>query len=171
MENHLLIFVSGLAILIGLFGVILPLVPGVWLSLTGLFLFKYFGFASFEWNTFFITLILVVLSQILSFIIPIFTTKKFGGSNYGVLGATIGLFLGLFLGGPFGIIIGPFLGTFFGELLFNRNNKQAFRAALGSFFGFLLSMGIEFMLCIWIMFLYLHDIYILFSEKTDWNLI
>ncbi len=160
MENEFLIFISGLAIVLGFFGVILPLIPGVWLSLVGLLIFKYSVAATFGWNTLIITLVLVIISQMLSYLIPIAATKKFGGSKYGIWGAIIGLFLGVIFGGPFGIVIGPFLGVFVAELINNSEDiDKAFKAALGTFVGFSIAMGIELMLCFWILYVFLKDLY------------
>jgi uncharacterized protein YqgC (DUF456 family) len=82
---------------------------------------------------------------ILDYIIPALGTKKFGGSKYGIIGTTVGLVVGLIFLGPFGIIIGPFVGAFIGELIYdNENSNRAFKAAIGSFIGFLFSTGLKF---------------------------
>ena len=73
---------------------------------------------------------------ILDYTIP-YGNKKFGGSRYGVIGTTLGLIIGLFSPIPGGVIIGPFLGALIGELIFNNDHKRAFKAAFGSFIGFI----------------------------------
>jgi len=72
--------------------------------------------------------------SILDYVVPIWGTKRFGGSKYGTRGATIGLIIGIFLG-PAGIIIGPFAGAFVGELLFKDDMKYALKAGFGSLLG------------------------------------
>ena len=47
---------------------------------------------------------------VLDYIIPIYTSKKFGASKFGIIGASIGTLIGLFLP-PFGIIIGALIGA------------------------------------------------------------
>ncbi len=81
--------------------------------------------------------IIVIIVQILDYYIPIWGTKKFGGSKRGVWGSSLGLIAGLFAG-PWGIILGPFVGALLGELSANKSNKEALRAAFGAFVGFLL---------------------------------
>jgi len=70
-------------------------------------------------------------------------TKKLGGSKYGVWGSTIGIIVGLFFG-PVGIILGPALGAFIGELIYQKKADVAFKAALGSFIGFLAGTVLKF---------------------------
>ena len=83
---------------------------------------------------------------IMDYIIPAIGTKRFGGSKAGAWGTTIGLIVGIFAPIPFGILIGPFAGALVGELLFNKTEgPQAFKAAIGSFFGFLASTFLKFM--------------------------
>ncbi len=99
-------------------------------------------FADFS-NTLLITLAaIVVVVSILDYIVPIWGTRKFGGSKYGTRGATVGLIIGLFLG-PFGIIIGPFIGAVVGELIFKDDMKYAIKAGFGSLLGFLTGIGLK----------------------------
>jgi uncharacterized protein YqgC (DUF456 family) len=84
---------------------------------------------------------------VLDYVIPIWGTKKFGGTRAGVLGSTIGLLIGVillpmlgFVLGPFGlfgILGGPFIGAWIGERSVGQDSKKAMRAAIGSFIGFL----------------------------------
>ena len=81
----------------------------------------------------------------MDYIIPAMGTKRFGGSKAGAWGTTIGLIIGILAPIPFGILIGPFVGALVGELAFNKTEgPQAFKAALGSFFGFLASTFLKF---------------------------
>ena len=78
----------------------------------------------------------------LDYIVPVWGTKKFGGSKAGMWGSTIGLLVGLtltlFFNVAFPVILaGPFFGAYFGERIAKTPNKQAWKAAFGSFVGFL----------------------------------
>jgi len=145
-------------VLVGFIGSILPIIPGPPISWAGLLLLKWTGYvndhgAAYE-NTLWILLFFVVLVTILDYVVPIMGTKKFGGSKRGVWGATIGVVVGLFFG-PLGIIIGPFLGAYIGEITTGKKEKDALRAAWGSFMGFLLGVGLKLMVCGTILFFYI----------------
>lgn len=149
-------------VLVGFIGSILPIIPGPPISWAGLLLLKWTGYANdhgaaYE-NTLWILLFFVVLVTILDYVVPIMGTKKYGGSKRGVWGATIGVVVGLFFG-PLGIIIGPFLGAFIGEITTGKKEKQALRAAWGSFMGFLLGVGLKLMVCGTILFFYIRFLF------------
>jgi uncharacterized protein YqgC (DUF456 family) len=74
--------------------------------------------------------------------VPVWGTKKFGGSKYGTRGAAIGIIVGIFLG-PVGIIIGPLLGAFVGEMIFRDDFNYALKAGFGSLIGFLAGVGLK----------------------------
>jgi uncharacterized protein YqgC (DUF456 family) len=78
----------------------------------------------------------------MDYIVPVWGTKRFGGSKYGTRGATVGLVIGLFLG-PMGIIIGPLIGAFVGEMIFKDDIRYAARAGFGSLLGFLTGIGLK----------------------------
>jgi uncharacterized protein YqgC (DUF456 family) len=89
---------------------------------------------------------IVAFVTLLDYIIPVYGTKKFGGTKYGVWGCMLGLLAGFWMG-PVGIIIGPFVGAFVGEWLANRNSDKALRAAIGSFIGFLTGTVLKLVVC------------------------
>ncbi|MCP9754490.1 DUF456 domain-containing protein [Lacihabitans sp. CCS-44] len=147
-----LLLISGLACLvIGLAGAILPL-PGPPLSFGGILLLHYSRFAEFSENTIIAFGVITVVITVMDYYIPIWGTKKFGGSKWGTIGSGIGLLVGMFLG-PFGLFIGAFAGAFIGEYLSNKNHNIAFKAAVGSFLGLMAGIFAKTILCI-VMLLY-----------------
>jgi uncharacterized protein YqgC (DUF456 family) len=50
---------------------------------------------------------------------------------------------GLFFFPPWGLIIGPFIGAFIGELMTHATTGKAFKVAMMSFVGFLLTTGMK----------------------------
>ena len=151
-----------LLVLVGFIGSILPVIPGPPISWAGLLLLKWTAYAddqltAYE-NTLWILLFFVIMVTILDYVVPILGTKKFGGSKRGVWGATLGVVAGLFVG-PFGIIIGPFLGAYIGEISTGKREKDALRAAWGSFVGFLLGVGMKLMVCGTILFFYVRFLF------------
>jgi uncharacterized protein YqgC (DUF456 family) len=93
-----------------------------------------------------ITAIVTVAVTVIDYIVPVWGTKKWGGSRAGAIGSAIGLLLGLFFS-PVGIIIGPFAGAVVGELITGRNTNVALRAGFGSFIGFLFGTIMQFAVC------------------------
>ncbi len=132
---------------VGFVGCILPFLPGPPLCYLALLL------QQLQSEPFFTTRFLVIWAGVtllvvaLDYVIPIFGTKRYGGSRYGVWGCVVGLVAGLWLM-PFGLIIGPFVGAFVGELIGNSGAQNALRAAFGSFLGFLLGTLLKLVVCI-----------------------
>lgn len=144
----LLLIIGFLMLLTGIIGSILSVLPGTLASWAGLFLLYLTEAIPIDWTVSGITLGIAILVSIIDYVLPILGTKKFGGSNYGVNGAMVGLLFGIFFG-PLGIIIGPFLGAFFGELIKDhKDSKKAFKAAVGSFIGFLSSTLLKLAVCL-----------------------
>jgi len=149
-------------VLVGFIGSVLPIIPGPPISWAGLLLLKWTDYvddhgAAYE-NALWILLFFVILVTILDYVVPIMGTKKYGGSRRGVWGATIGVVVGLFFG-PLGIIIGPFLGAYIGEITTGKKDKDALRAAWGSFMGFLLGVGLKLMVCGTILFFFIRYLF------------
>lgn len=140
--DYLLLTVAILFIILGVIGCLAPVLPGPPLSYLGLVLVHFTRFADISTNLFIILGIIVIVVSILDYVVPIWGTRKFGGSKYGARGATVGLIIGLFLG-PVGIIIGPFVGAFVGELIFKDDVKYALKAGFGSLLGFLTGVGLK----------------------------
>ncbi len=135
----------------GIAGSILPLIPGPPIAYVGLLLQQLRDDKPFTTNFLFLWAGIVVLSLILDYVIPIWGTKKFGGTKYGVWGCTLG-FLAAFWLGPWGIIVGPFAGAFIGEMFAQQNSNIAFKAALGSFIGFLAGSFLKLVICFFMLY-------------------
>ena len=138
MEYDLIWSLTGLVLLLlGIAGCFLPVIPGpplCWASLLILQLHKEPPFTS---DFLIVWAAVVIVVTLLDYYVPVWGTKKFGGTRYGNWGSAIGVITGIFIFPPFGIIIGPFLGAFIGEKIGGKDNRQALRSAWGSFAGFL----------------------------------
>lgn len=127
---------GGILMLAGIIGCLLPFLPGPPLSYLGLLLLQIKETAPFTTKFLIIWAVIVIAITVMDYLVPIYGTKRFGGTKFGLWGCAIGLVAGFWFG-PIGIIAGPFLGALLGEWLGNRDSDQAFRAAIGSFVGFL----------------------------------
>jgi len=143
MVDYILVTVGIIFIIIGLLGCILPVIPGPPLSFIGLLFLHITTFRDFISNFLLLMGTVAVVVTIIDYIVPIWGTKKFGGSKAGVWGATLGLVVGIFFFPPIGIIIGPLAGAIIAEVTRGKEFSKSFRAGLGSLFGFLLGTGIK----------------------------
>lgn len=145
-NDSILNLISGILLVVGLIGTVLPVLPGAPLALVGLLVFKFSGDCSYNWGTIIIAGLFVLLGAILDYLLPAYMTKKLGGTKYGIWGSIIGLIIGLFFP-PIGFVVGPFLGALLGELIFTAASpKVALKSAFGSFVGFILTTGYDIIL-------------------------
>ena len=120
----------------GIAGCILPFIPGPPLSYLALLTLIAIDENTFTARFLVIWLLVAIGVTLLDYYVPVWGTKKFGGSRKGVWGATIGLIIGIFFFPPFGMIAGPFIGAFVGELIEGKDTQAALRSGFGSFIGF-----------------------------------
>lgn len=133
----ILIIIGAILIVVGFIGAFLPIIPDTPLSYVGLLLLQFTNPTPFSLTFMIIWALVVVVLVIIEHAIPIWGTKQFGGTSWGVWGSVIGLIIGLFFS-PVGIIVGPLAGAFIGEIVGGKDRRQAFQAAWGSFLGLLL---------------------------------
>ncbi|MBW6535303.1 MAG: DUF456 domain-containing protein [Mariniphaga sp.] len=138
--DYVLIAIGVLFIISGILGCVLPVLPGPPLSYIGL-LFLHFT-EKYQFSTRFLIIwaVVTVVVYLLDYAIPVWGTKRFGGSKRGIWGSIIGLVVGLFFFPPFGIIIGPFVGAVIGELSTGKDSGAALKSGFGSFAGFLIGV-------------------------------
>jgi uncharacterized protein YqgC (DUF456 family) len=142
MSDYILLVLGILFMLIGIIGCLVPVLPGPPLSFLGLIFLHLTRFGQFSASTLIILGSISVIVTLLDYLVPVWGTKKFGGSKYGTKGATVGLIVGFFLG-PLGIVLGPLIGAFIGEMIFKDDLDYAFKAGFGSLLGFLASIGLK----------------------------
>lgn len=141
--DWILLVLSMLLIIAGLLGCILPVIPGPPLSFLGLLIVHFTKFANFTTSFLLIVAFIAILVTVLDYLVPIWGTKRFGGTKAGMWGAGIGMVIGIIFLGPLGLILGPLAGAIIGESIKGAENKDAFRAGLGAFFGFLMGVGLK----------------------------
>jgi uncharacterized protein YqgC (DUF456 family) len=141
--DYVLLILAIIVSLLGIIGCVLPVLPGPILNYAGLLMLHFTRFGDVSSGNLLFLALLTVIVQMLDYVVPVWGTKKFGGSRYGTWGSIIGLIAGLFFLpaiGPFGIVTilgGPFVGAYLGEKLAGNDSSTALRAAFGSFIGFL----------------------------------
>lgn len=145
--------------ILGLLGSFLPVMPGVPISWVGLLLLHLAPSIPVNYWFLGVTFVVAGIIYALNLLIPALGTKHYGGSTYGMIGATIGLVAGIIAPVPFGIIIGPFVGAFIGEIINKSNSRSALKAAFGSFIGFLASSFMEFVVAFIFLLLFIYKIW------------
>ena len=145
MFEALLIILAVILLITGIVGSVLPILPGPPLSWVGLLILKSIPSVSHQlsWYVIISVGLLTLVVFILDNLLPIWSTKKIGGSKIVVWGAGLGFVAGFWLG-PFGIIIGPFIGALIAGLISGSHIKAALKHASGAFIGFFTGIVLKF---------------------------
>ena len=143
-----LVIVGLLLMNLGVLGSFLPIIPGPLTSWAGLLVLHFTNGVDMSKTFLILTFVVALVIALLDYLIPVIGTKRFGGSRAGMIGTTVGLIVGLLAPIPFGVIIGPFIGALIGEMIHRNNIQNAFRAAFGSFLGFLASTFLKFIVAV-----------------------
>jgi len=151
----LLIIISAVLIISGIIGSFMPILPGPLTSWFGLFILNLISSVEIDNTLLIITFIIAITIFILDSLIPIYGSKYFGATKYGIIGASIGLVIGIITPIPFGILIGPILGALIGELLFNNDLKKSIKSSIGVLIGFVASSFIKFVTSIVYLMIYI----------------
>ncbi|MDD4149209.1 MAG: DUF456 domain-containing protein [Bacteroidales bacterium] len=162
-----LLIIGFILILAGIVGCILPVVPGPPLSFIGLLLLHFTTPVDLTLFTIILTAILAIVATILDYVVPVWGTKKAGGSKWGIRGSGLGLIVGLFFA-PIGIFVGPFIGALLGEMIYHYNKKEntdkdsekfnkSLKAALGSFIGLMFGVVLKLAVSCFIAFIFVKE--------------
>ncbi len=150
-----LIILAGIFIVISIIGSIVPGLPGPPIGMIGVILLHITDKVDISLTTLIVCAVLTILVSILDYYLPIYSTKKFGGSKYAVRGSIIGMVVG-FLFTPIGVILGTFLGAVIGELLNGSDMVNSLKIGSVTFLGTILGLGIKLMLCCSFVFIYVY---------------
>jgi uncharacterized protein len=128
---------------VGLAGLVLPAVPGSALIVAGAMAVAWAeDFTRVGWGTLTLTIVLGVLVWAVDFAASVLGAKAFGASRWAVVGASVGVVVGLFLG-PIGILLGPAIGAIAFEYARNPDFQRAAKAGVGAFLGFVLGSAVK----------------------------
>lgn len=155
--DTLLVIIGLIAGIVGLLGVIVPVLPGTLLSYLGLVCVFFTSTSAVTITQLIIWGAISVVAIVLDYILPGYFSKLFGGTKAGITGATIGTIVGLFFGIP-GIILGPFAGAVIGEMVSAKIDfAQALIVGFGSMLSFLVGTGIKLFAGIFMMYYIFKD--------------
>ncbi|KPK72142.1 hypothetical protein AMJ87_05605 [candidate division WOR_3 bacterium SM23_60] len=155
---EIVLFIVALAImLVGLAGVILPVLPGIPVIFAGILLYAVVtGFTVITLKLILIFAALAACGLLVDYFSQYFSVKQMGGGRAGAVGAVIGLIIGIILGWIW-IVVLPFVFAVVFELIAGRRETQALRAGTGAFLGLLFGGLLRFVIgCVMIgLFVYI----------------
>ena len=146
--DYVLIVLAIVSVLVGLVGAVIPGIAGPPFSYLSLLLISFVDGVEHRLWFLIVMGVIGVIAFLLDYFVPIWGTKKFGGTKQGMWGSTIGLVAGLILTTFFNfafitILAGPFFGAYIGERIAKTPNKAAWKAAAGSLVGFLIGTSVK----------------------------
>lgn len=141
--------VSGILILTGLLGTVLPVLPGIPVAFAGMLLAAWVG--GFREISVFTTVLLGLLTLIsiaIDFLASALGAHRAGASKMAIVGASLGSLIGLIFFNLPGLIIGPFIGVMAVETAKGKSVREAgkigFATWLGMAVGVALKVGLAF---------------------------
>ena len=130
---------AALLLILGVAGLIVPVIPGPPLMWVGMLLAAWaeqFAHVGQKTLAMLFLFVLMLIAVALDFIAGALGARRFGASGWAVFGAAVGAIIGMFFF-PIGLIAGPFIGAVAGEVIAGRNLDAAGRAGIGATIGLL----------------------------------
>ena len=131
---------------LGILGCFAPGLPGPPLNYAALLIVQY-KYHCFSFNFVIAWAVIVAITIIIDFILPIWFAKKFGATKYGIWGSIIGMVLGIFFT-PVGMVLGMLIGAVVGELIGGTEGSKALKSGFATFVGTFLTMGLKLIVSI-----------------------
>ena len=153
-----LFILSAVLIIVGIIGAVVPALPGPPLGYVGLLLLQFTDKVQFSTSFLVVWGIVVLAVTILDYLLPIWTTKKVGGSKAGINGSIIGMVVGIIFT-PIGMILGTLLGAIIGEIIGGASGDKALKSGLATFVGTMLSIGIKLIVCVSLLMYYIIELF------------
>ena len=131
-----------LVMFVGVMGNVIPGIPGTPLILAGAVGHQlYFaGQGSVGWGWVAVLAAFGLLALGLDYLATLIGAKKLGATWKGMVGAVLGVIVGVFVFPPIGLIVGPFVGAMGFEWAFGREARESAKAGVGAVLG--LALGV-----------------------------
>ncbi|MBD2112782.1 DUF456 family protein [Nodosilinea sp. FACHB-141] len=134
---------------VGVIGAVVPALPGITLIVGAMVIWGLVvGFVGLKWALG-VAIAALILSFVIDYLAGVLGAQRVGASNWGQIGAFIGMFFGLFgllpllpTGIPLlGLLIGTVMGAFIGEFLHRRELKLLQRVKQSAKVGLAIVVG------------------------------
>ena len=135
--------VPPLLIVVGLIGIIVPVLPGLVLVLGGVLVWALLENSPLAWTIFAVSAVITVAGYVLQYTLPGRRMRERGVSSSTLLLAMAFGFVGFFVVPVVGAILGFVLGIYVVELSRSRDRSQAWTRTKHALVAVLHSMGIE----------------------------
>lgn len=146
---------TGLLLLVGLVGTVVPLLPGTTLMLLGVLLQKWLLPATLPWAAVGWVAVFWLASILADLACTLVGTRVFGGGRWGMAGASGGALAGMFFSLP-ALILGTVLGAVVAERWgAQRTDEEAIKAGVGAAVGFLVATVARFACAVVMLAIYL----------------
>ncbi len=135
--------VTGLLMIVGLVGIVVPVVPGLLLTVGATLLWAYAHPAPGAWVVFWVAVVLYAVGVVTQYLLPGRTMRREGvGTSTMLLAVALGI-VGFFVIPVVGAIVGFVLGIFVVEFARRQDRYAAWSATKTALVAVLHSMGIE----------------------------
>lgn len=135
--------VSALLIVVGIFGVVIPILPGTLLCVAGVLVWTVTTGGGIAWSIFAVSVALALTGWTLKYVLPGRNLSSAGVPRQTLLLGTVCAIVGFFVIPYVGLAIGFVLGVYLAEHARLRNPQQARNATVTAVKAVLLSVGIE----------------------------
>jgi uncharacterized protein YqgC (DUF456 family) len=154
--DNLYLIITFLLLLPGIFGILLPILPGLPYMFLISFLYAWLTkFQIINSREILILAVIALISLIIDHFAGLLTARLGGATKQSLIYGLIGSILGLFFFPPLGSVVGLFLGIFLGEITSHQNQHKAIKAASAGVLGSLAAILIDLVLAIIFLVLFL----------------
>jgi len=129
--------------LVGLAGIVLPMLPGTVLIFAAILLGAWIDdFTKISTWTVALAALLAVISLVCDYVAAALGAKRVGASRQAIIGAVLGTLLGIFTG-LWGLVFMPLVGAAIGEYMVLRDLQRAGRVGVATWVGLLLGTAVK----------------------------
>lgn len=140
MADGLWWILSGLLIVAGVAGTVLPALPGTLFVFAGIVLGAWIDdFTRVTWVAVASVAVLAVLAWVLDYVAGLLGAKKAGASTLALVGAAVGTVAGLFMG-LVGVFFMPLVGAAIGEYIAQNNQARALKVGVATWLGIMVGL-------------------------------
>lgn len=137
------VFVPAILIIVGIVGIVVPVVPGLLVAVAGVLLWAYETGGSTAWTIFGVCVAIYLVGVVVQFLVPGRRLRSQGVTTSTLLLAVLLGVIGMFVIPVVGFVVGFVGGIFLVEQARSRDRSQAWARTRNAVVAVMTSMGIE----------------------------